>query len=186
MPTRATKSTLGFIATTVVACAMVTWGSGAARAVVKPSAREGEPAAPPVAAASTAAPSGPMTVDVIEHLVKQLDAKAQRDGGTWSLQLEGVPLKVVTDERADRMRIVCPVVRTSEMEEIQYLRVMEANFHTALDARYATSHGILFSAFIHRLSTLDPSDFVSGAQQVARLAAGFGTSYSSGVMRFGQ
>ena len=185
IPLPKTKSALGMVAM-LVALAGVAWCSNVAMAVVKPSVREGEAPTTPSATAPAPSAAGSMTLSVLEQLILQLDPKAQREGASWSLQFEGVPLKVVTDENADRMRVVCPVVRTSEMTEIQYLRVMEANFHTALDARYATSHGILFSAFIHRLSTLDAADFVSGAQQVARLAAGFGTSYSSGVMRFGQ
>jgi CelD/BcsL family acetyltransferase involved in cellulose biosynthesis len=169
----------------ITAFMAVAWFSELALAVVKPSTKGAEePEAP--AAATAPSPGAGMSLSAMDQLIRQVDPKAQRDGGSWTLQIQNVPLTVVTDERADRMRILCPVARTNEVTEIQYLRAMEANFHTALDARYATSHGILFSVFIHRLSTLDAQDFLSGAEQVAHLAAGFGTSYSSGVMRFGQ
>ncbi len=32
--------------------------------------------------------------------------------------------------------------------------MMIANFHTALDARYAISDGVIYAAFIHPLSSL--------------------------------
>lgn len=62
---------------------------------------------------------------------------------------------------------------------------MEANFHSALDARYAVSDGVLYSAFIHPLASLTERDLISGIGQTRQLALTFGRKYSSGALHFG-
>ena len=63
--------------------------------------------------------------------------------------------------------------------------MMQANFDSALDARYAVAKGVLWSAYLHPLSTLKADDFVSGLAQVVNLAATYGSTYSSGALTFG-
>lgn len=65
------------------------------------------------------------------------------------------------------------------------MRVLEANFHSALDARYATSDGVLYAAFIHPLSPLTEAEVRSAVAQVASLVRSFGTTYSSGELVYG-
>lgn len=65
------------------------------------------------------------------------------------------------------------------------MRVLEANFHSALDARYATSDGVLYAAFIHPLSPLTEAEVRSAVAQVASLVRSFGTTYSSGELAYG-
>jgi hypothetical protein len=63
---------------------------------------------------------------------------------------------------------------------------MESNFHKALDARYAESNDILYSAFIHPLSALSETELIKALDQVATLALTFGTSYTSGELTYGE
>ncbi|MEM9072955.1 MAG: hypothetical protein AAGE52_30905 [Myxococcota bacterium] len=126
-----------------------------------------------------------MTLDKMDQIVRTMAADVQRQGGIWEFRYEGLPLTIVTDARADRMRIVAPITRTNAMTSDQHDAVMMANFHSALDARYAISQGVLFSAFIHPLSTLHPDDLQSGIRQTANLVRTFGTSYTSGELFFG-
>lgn len=63
--------------------------------------------------------------------------------------------------------------------------ILVANFHTALDARYAVANGAVVSVFVHPLSSLQEADLRSGLCQVATLANNFGTSHSSGALGFG-
>jgi len=59
-------------------------------------------------------------------------------------------------------------------------RLLRANCHEALDARFCCENdGSLWSAFIHRLSTLDETDLESGLQQVIHLVKGFPSNLSS-------
>ena len=126
-----------------------------------------------------------MNLDQLDGLLRQLDANARRQGGAWELDYRGVTVTVITDVRADRMRMVAPVASVSELSSEHVQAILVANFHTALDARYAVGEGVLFSTFIHRLSTLHELDVESGVRQTATLAATFGSSYSSGELIFG-
>ncbi len=126
-----------------------------------------------------------MTLEEMDRIVQQLGTNVVREGGMWQFQFQGVPLTIVTDARANRMRIVAPVEQVANLTPDQHEAIMVANFHTALDARYAVSRGLLFSAFIHPLSTLHPDDLESGIRQTATLAQTFGTTYNSGALIFG-
>jgi hypothetical protein len=61
---------------------------------------------------------------------------------------------------------------------------MQANFDSALDARYAIAKETLWSAYIHPLSTLSDEDFLSGLGQTVNLVDTFGSSFSSGSSTF--
>jgi len=64
------------------------------------------------------------------------------------------------------------------------LECMEANFHTALDSKYAISNNILWSAFIHPLKELTERQLIDAVSQVYSAARTFGSSYSSGALSF--
>ncbi|MEM8946618.1 MAG: hypothetical protein AAGD11_15705 [Planctomycetota bacterium] len=94
---------------------------------------------------------------------------------------------VMTDERADRMRLMIPIRRfdAQKMEDLQLaLIALHANYDRALDARYATHDGLLWSAFIHPLSSLTPNDLSSAIEQVRSLRDNTGTTYSSSQFIF--
>ncbi len=64
-------------------------------------------------------------------------------------------------------------------------RMLDTNFHSALDARYVTSNGLVYAAYIHPLSPLRREEILSVLRQVAELVKTFGTPYSSGELSFG-
>ena len=92
---------------------------------------------------------------------------------------------VVYDVIADRMRIVIPITEADELEPERLARLMQANFDSALDARYAIARGKLWGTFIHPLSTLTDEEFLVGLGQTANVVMSYGTSYSSGMFTFG-
>ena len=63
--------------------------------------------------------------------------------------------------------------------------MLVANFHAALDARYAVTDGTVVAVYVHPLASLQANELRSALRQVANLAANFGTSYSSGELGFG-
>ncbi|MEM7524503.1 MAG: hypothetical protein AAF360_12240, partial [Pseudomonadota bacterium] len=65
------------------------------------------------------------------------------------------------------------------------LRLMQANFDTALDARYAVAQGRLWSVYIHPLSALGKDEFISGLGQTVNLARTYGSLYTGGALTFG-
>ena len=104
--------------------------------------------------------------------------------GQWRFSLNDISIIVIADAKTNRMRIVAPVVNANELTAEQVQKILVANFHTALDARYAISNGFVVSTFIHPLDSLQEKDLLSALNQVASLADTFGTTYSSGELLF--
>ena len=88
-------------------------------------------------------------------------------------------LSIVTDYRKDSFKI-------SEVDPSMYSRLLQANFESTLDARYAISNGYIWSVFIHPLESLNEDLLDSGYLQTLTAAQTFGTSYTSGVASFGK
>jgi len=85
----------------------------------------------------------------------------------------------VYDENANRMRIISPIVETKDLEEEQLLNALVANFHSALDVKYALSDEIMWSVFIHPLRELSTNQVLDAIDQVHAASATFGNTYSS-------
>ena len=126
-----------------------------------------------------------MTVDDLELTVAVLDENYQRQGGMIHFNFAERAITIATDEAADRMRIVIPILPSNQLDEELLYRLMQANFDSVLDARYAIAQDVLWSTFIHPLSSLTEEDFLSGIGQTINSATSFGTSFSSGELVFG-
>ncbi len=105
--------------------------------------------------------------------------------GRWQMTLQELPMIVLTDSINDRMRIIAPIIETSKLDEELLLDCLTANFHSALDVKYAISDNLLWSVYIHPLSPLSDREVISAVQQVFAAAATFGTSFSSTPLLFG-
>ena len=125
-----------------------------------------------------------MTQDEMEKvLIESVDVIEQKKGYVV-FQYKKVRMALISDVNHDRMRIIAPVTEYSKLTLEQVNKVMESNYHKALDARYATSEDILYSAFIHPMSPLSANELSNALNQVATLALTFGSSYSSGELSF--
>jgi len=107
------------------------------------------------------------------------------EGPMIQFRIDGVSMLCIYDETHDRMRVICRIAPYDQVTAEQRDAVLEANFHSALDARYAVSEGILYAAFIHPLSSLTEPDLLSGIAQTRQLGLTFGGEYSSGALHFG-
>ena len=126
-----------------------------------------------------------MTLDRLETIVRsQVDALEGQDG-QWEATVGERAMLVVTNAEADRMRLVMPIKPTSELSVDEVQSMLLANFHSALDARYAVSNGVVVATFIHPLSTLQERDARSAMIQVNNLVENFGGSYASSAVGFG-
>ena len=94
-------------------------------------------------------------------------------------------MMVVTDETNDRMRIIAPILSVDELDKEVLLDCLAANFHSALDVKYAVSNDVLWCVFIHPLSPLTETELESAIEQVYYGVATFGTTYSSTPLLFG-
>jgi hypothetical protein len=83
------------------------------------------------------------------------------------------------------MRAMVPIASVEGLGKEDLLRLMQANFDAALDARYAVAHGRLWGVFIHPLSPLEKDQFLSGLVQVLTVAKTYGTGYTGGAAIFG-
>ena len=131
------------------------------------------------------APAAPMDNARLGALIQRIDPEARGQPGFWRLTLREREVLVITDERADRMRIITGVASAEGMEPELLYRILQANFDTALDARYAIARDVIWSAYIHPLGPLDEDQFLSGLAQVVNLALTYGSTFSSGALSFG-
>ena len=92
---------------------------------------------------------------------------------------------IITDETNDRMRIVAPIAEVDSLDSDTLLNCLTANFHTALDVKYAVSNDLMWCVFIHPLSPLTEKQLQSAVEQVYSGTVTFGSTYSSTQLLFG-
>lgn len=126
-----------------------------------------------------------MTAARLGELIQRIDNDAKHNGNSWEFRLESYLVAVIYDVAADRMRILIPIRSTEDIGQEELMRVMQANFDSALDARYAIAHKVLWGAFVHPLSTLTDEEFLTAVGETANIVATYGSSYSSGLFIFG-
>ncbi len=142
--------------------------------------------AEPDAKKKTAEPEGTMTLARMDTIIRRLDEKAKAPRpGSWQFTISERPVIIVTDVRNDRMRIISPISKAEGLPPELMKRLMQANFDTALDARYAIARGVVWATFIHPLRALHDRQFISAIGQTVNLAITFGTTFSSGGMSYG-
>ena len=124
------------------------------------------------------------TLQNLKTILQEVTTNLKGENGQWSFTFEEVSMAMLTNEKHDRMRVIAPVLEVDNLKIEHYQKMLEANFHTALDTRYAISGGIVYSTFIHPLSPLRDTQFASALMQVANLAKTFGSTYSSRELNY--
>lgn len=126
-----------------------------------------------------------MTPDRLLDILLALDPETRPSGNGVELTIEDVPVLVIVDPLADRMRAMVPIRAVDGMTPEDLERVMQANFDTALDARYAVANGRLWGVYIHPLSPLRRDQLISGLGQTVNLALTYGGLFTGGALSFG-
>lgn len=150
----------------------------------------------PVASAQETAPQGEAAPPASERtaeeaavnllsLVSELDPNAELAANGATFTLNETSVQLVFDTGADRMRLVSVIGLAEALDKDQLYRLMQANFDSALDARYAIAQGLVWSTFIHPLTDLTDREFVSGILQTVSLVETYGTTFHSGGATFG-
>mgnify|MGYP001822516001 FL=1 len=129
--------------------------------------------------------SANMTPDRLLDILLALDPETRPSGNGVELTIEDVPVLVIVDPLADRMRAMVPIRAVDGMTPEDLERVMQANFDTALDARYAVANGRLWGVYIHPLSPLRRDQLISGLGQTVNLALTYGGLFTGGALSFG-
>jgi hypothetical protein len=122
---------------------------------------------------------------MIDAALKKIDKTIKRNVNVWQFEIGKRQVIVITDPIAERMRIMVPIGDAGLLNQELLTRLMQANFDSALDARYAIAQDMLWGTFIHPLTSLDEKGFVSGLAQAIAVADNFGGSFSSGAVVFG-
>jgi len=129
--------------------------------------------------------SAQMNNQKLEELLTAQTDSIQGFAGRWQVSVDEMVMVILTDETNDRMRIIAPIIESSKLDEGLLLDCLTANFHSALDVKYAISDGVLWSVFVHPLSPLTEMEVTSALKQVYAAAATFGTTFSSTPLLFG-
>jgi len=126
-----------------------------------------------------------MNNEKLGGIIKQLSDSVQGQPGYWQFKYFDKYFLLITDQTHNRMRIVSPVIEESELKEKELKKCLKANYHSALDVKYALSEGLLWSVFIHPLKELSEAQVKDAIKQVYTAASTFGYSYSSTDLVFG-
>ncbi len=126
-----------------------------------------------------------MTLERMADIVLALDEDARFSGNGIEFTIDDIPVIVIADPVADRMRAMVPIRTAEGLDAEELMRLMQANFDSALDARYAVAQGRLWGIFIHPLSSLQKDQLISALVQTINVARTYGQSYSGGALTFG-
>ena len=120
-----------------------------------------------------------MNAEKLEELITQVADTVQRQGNALQFFYKERVLICIYDTNANRMRIISPIVERDKVEEKELLNALVANYHSALDVKYALSDEIIWSVFAHPLEELYEHQLLDAINQVYLAAATFGSTYSS-------
>ena len=104
--------------------------------------------------------------------------------GGWQFFVKSTPIISITDENHNRMRIISPIREATNLSEELIQAALVANFHTALDVKYAVSEGVLWSVFIHPLKELTAHQVEDAVSQVYHANINFGSTFASTSLSF--
>lgn len=122
----------------------------------------------------------------MENIFKKEGIQVEGETGAWMAYFNDLVLLVITDEANNRMRVFTPIVEEEDAGPVQMSRMLKANFHSALDAKYSIYEGFVVSVFTHPLQELTEGQLLDAMRQVAKLAETYGTTYSSTELIFGK
>ena len=125
-----------------------------------------------------------MTNKKLEKILETMSDTLSGNPGFWEFSIAGIPMLCITDENHNRMRIISPIKQMTDVSGKELDEVLKANFHSALDARYAVSDEIIWVAYIHPLKELSNEQLKGAIVQVYNAYISYGTTYSSTDMAF--
>ncbi|WP_113913294.1 type III secretion system chaperone [Roseovarius dicentrarchi] len=126
-----------------------------------------------------------MSLARLGEIAVTLDPDGVRHGRGWRLNVGGQVMLLTADATAGRMRAMVPIGRAGDMGRAELERMLQANFDSAQDGRYAIAQGLVWSVFAHPLRCLDKIRLIEGVAQAVMLARTHGTLYSGGGLQFG-
>ena len=118
------------------------------------------------------------------EILERVSDTLSGENGRWQFMMKDAVLMCLTDENHNRMRIISPIADAEKLDEETLKNALVANFHTALDVKYAISDEIIWSVFIHPLKELTEDQVLDAISQVFYAKKTFGFTYSSTELIF--
>ena len=125
-----------------------------------------------------------MNNDKLQDIYTSISDSIQGNKGAWQFFVKEVQLVSFTDSTHNRMRIISPIADSNSLDDKLIKAALVANFHTALDVKYAVSEGVLWAVFIHPLKELTEHQVRDALSQVYHANINFGTTFSSTSLSF--
>ncbi len=125
-----------------------------------------------------------MNNETLESIYTSVSDSIQGKNGSWHFFIKDVQMLSITDTKNNRMRIISPIADSNSLNNELIKAALVANFHTALDVKYAVSDGVLWSVFIHPLKELSKNQVKDAVSQVYYANINFGTTFSSTALVF--
>ena len=125
-----------------------------------------------------------MTNERLNEIYTSLSYSIQGKSGAWQLYIKEIQIISITDSNHNRMRIMSPIMESAQLSDDLIKAALIANFHTALDVKYAITDGVLWSVFIHPLKELSENQVKDALSQVYYANINFGTTFASTSLSF--
>lgn len=123
--------------------------------------------------------------DGVERILREQAEKMEGEGGAWLLYYRERIVFVLCDAEHNRLRIFTPITESKYVTPQEMEKMLEANFQSALDAKYGIYEDFVASVFTHPLAELTAGQLTDALQQVVTLADNFRQTYSSSDLLFG-
>ncbi len=153
-----------------------------------PLADEPEPSAhatpAPTRDASGPAPGVAMNNHYLDGTLRSMTDEVTGGEGQWLLTWFDVEMIVISDETADRMRVIALIDGAADLSTDQLRFLLEVNFERALDAKYTIWQDQVWATFVHPLSWLSSDELKAGARQVVSLYQTYGNEFTSTGLTF--
>ena len=125
-----------------------------------------------------------MNNDKLQEIYTSVSDSIQGKLGAWQFQVENVQMISISDTTHNRMRIMSPIIDVNSVSDELLKASMVANFHSALDVKYAITDGILWSVFTHPLKELSEDQVRDALSQVYYANINFGSTFASSSLTF--
>lgn len=125
-----------------------------------------------------------MTNQIMKRILKEKVEFLEGDPGNWQMIYQERLVFILTDESNNRMRIFTPFLEIDSLKTGEMNKLLAANFHSALDAKYCFFEELVMSVYTHPLRELTRPQFEDALLQVITLADNFRSSFSSTDLLF--
>lgn len=125
-----------------------------------------------------------MSIEKLNTMYLTVSDSIVSNNSQWQFKIKDVFFVSIADSTHNRMRIMSPISKADLINKDLKEAALIANFHTALDVKYAISNDVLWCVFIHPLKELTESQVLDAISQVYYGSINFGTTFSSTSLVF--